>query len=363
MRSPLPFSRVSQSGWIVYYGRFNLYAILSGGTKRGNSADSFPNPVYFLHEYSRHRKANQLPEEMVTNSSIEQSNGKQGGGAEETERAQERAREDSEFQPVIIKRSDEALRHPDDTIELAIEEGLEQLNRPFISLILSSIAAGLILGFTAMAVAVVTHILAPTPLNVLTRLATAIVYPLGFVICIVGGTQLFTEHTATSVYPVLDSRASIFKLLRLWVTVLGGNIAGAILSGLLLRSTDEVIQARNGYLDIGEHLVKYTASSLILSAVLAGWLMAQGAWLILAARSTSSQILCIYIVTFLIGLGGLHHSIAGSVEILTAYFISDTFSLAQVLRFIAWAVLGNLIGGTIFVALLNYGHIKQTQFK
>lgn len=294
---------------------------------------------------------------------IKQQNQKQGENNEDTERAQERAREDSEFQPVIIKRTDETLRHPDDTIELAIEEGLEQLNRAFVSLILSSMAAGLILGFTAMAVGVVTHILAPTQLHVLTRLATAAVYPLGFVICIVGGTQLFTEHTATSVYPVLDRRASFRKLFRLWLTVLGGNLAGAVLSGLLLSSTDVIIQARNGYLEIAEHLVSYPTVSLVLSAILAGWLMALGAWLILAARSTSSQILCIYIVTFLIGIGGLHHSIAGAVEIMTAYFISDIYSLAEVGHFIASAVAGNLIGGSIFVALLNYGHIKQTQFQ
>lgn len=224
-------------------------------------------------------------------------------------------------------------------------------------------AAGLILGFTTMAVSVVTHILAPTQYHVLTRLATAVVYPLGFVICIVGGTQLFTEHTATSVYPVLDNRSSFGKLFRLWTTVLGGNLAGAFLSGLLLSRTEQIIQAREGYLNIAEHLVSSPTFPLVLSALLAGWLMAQGAWLVLAARSTSSQILCIYIVTFLIGIGGLHHSIAGSVEIMTAYFISDAYSLTHVGRFIVTAVIGNLIGGTIFVALLNYGHIKQTQFQ
>jgi formate/nitrite transporter FocA (FNT family) len=70
---------------------------------------------------------------------------------------------------------------------------------------------------------------------------------------------------------------------------------------------------------------------------------------------------CIYIVTFLIGLGGLHHSIAGSVEMFTALFISDDFSLLQGLRFISQAMLGNLIGGSVFVAILNYGHIRKTQ--
>lgn len=279
---------------------------------------------------------------------------------EDTERAQKRAREDSAFEQVIIKRSDETLRHPDDTLEMAIREGIEQLTRPFLSLALSSVAAGLILGFTVMAVGVVTTIFLVNHVQFLSRFATAVVYPLGFIICIISGTQLFTEHTATSFYPVLDNRIHFRKLVRLWATVIAGNLLGAVLSALLLCETDIIIQAREGYLDIGTHLVSYGALPLVLSAVLAGWLMAQGAWLVLATPSNSSQVLCIYIVTFLIGIGGLHHSIAGSVEMLTAYFISDQFTMGQVVFFIGWAIFGNLIGGTIFVALLNYGHIKET---
>ena len=89
--------------------------------------------------------------------------------------------------------------------------------------------------------------------------------------------------------------------------------------------------------------------------------MALAAWLVMATQPTLSQMVSIYIVTFIIGIGGLHHSIAGSVEIFTAYFISNHFSVSQVLRFIGMTIFGNLVGGSIFVALLNYGHIRETQ--
>ncbi len=89
--------------------------------------------------------------------------------------------------------------------------------------------------------------------------------------------------------------------------------------------------------------------------------MALGAWLVMATQPTMSQIISVYIVTFIIGIGGLHHSIAGSVEIFTAYLISDFFTLLQILKFIALAIVGNLVGGSIFVALLNYAHIRETQ--
>lgn len=246
---------------------------------------------------------------------------------------------------------------------MAIFEGLEQLKRRSYSLLLSSIAAGMILGFTAMAVAVVTAITQPIDSLLLQRLAMAMMYPLGFVICLMSGTQLFTEHTATAVYPVLDKRSSPSELVRLWIIVITGNLIGAFVSALLLTWSDDVIHAKQGYMIVGTHLTSYGASALLLSSVLAGWLMALGAWLIVATPPSTSQIVSIYIVTFLIGLGGLHHSIAGAVEMFTAFLIGNTFTLSQTARFIGLALTGNLIGGSVFVALLNYGHIRESQTK
>ncbi len=278
-----------------------------------------------------------------------------------TERELERTLEDQSYVPIILKRTDETRRHPDDILETAIGEGLEQLERPPLSLFLSAISAGLILGFTAMAVGVMTTLVAEFDSPALTRIAVAMVYPFGFVVCLMSGTELFTEHTATAVYPVLDQRSRVWRLLRLWVLVGLGNLIGAVVGAWMLTLAEEVIGARAGYLEIGRHLVEPANLPLFFSAVLAGFLMALGAWLILATPPTVSQLASIYIVTFLIGIGGLHHSIAGASEILTAFLIADEFSLRQVVRFIGMALMGNLAGGSLFVAGLNYAHIRKSR--
>ena len=278
------------------------------------------------------------------------------------ERKAERIEEDRSFVPVIIKRTDQHKRHPDDVLVAAIKEGLEQLNRPAMSLGLSSIAAGLILGFTAMAVGVATVTVEPFGFPpALSRMLVSLVYPLGFVICLMSGAELFTEHTATAVYPVLDRRAGVVKLLRLWCIVIVGNLIGATMSAGLLTLAEPVIGARAGYIEVGRHLVEPSSSALVVSAILAGWLMALGAWLVLTTPGGMSQIVSIFIVTFLIGMGGLHHSIAGSVEIFAALFASPEFTVGQSARFIGLALAGNLIGGSLFVAVLNYAHIRETQ--
>ncbi|WP_199610358.1 formate/nitrite transporter family protein [Flocculibacter collagenilyticus] len=279
----------------------------------------------------------------------------------ETKRVLERKQEDRAYVPVIVKRTDETFRHPDDILETAIHEGLEQHARPLVSLFLSAIAAGMILCFTVMAVAVVSQFASEFENPWLERLTIALFYPLGFVLCILSRTQLFTEHTATAVYPVLDEKSDFKGLIMLWLTVIAGNLVGGLISAQLLILADPVIQAEAGYIMIAKHLVHFDSVPLILSAVLAGWLMALGAWIVLSTHSTLSQIVSIYIVTFLIGIGGLHHSIAGSIEMIVGYLISDEFTLVQAVSFIGHALLGNMIGGSLFVAVLNYGHIRHSQ--
>jgi formate/nitrite transporter FocA (FNT family) len=97
---------------------------------------------------------------------------------------------------------------------------------------------------------------------------------------------------------------------------------------------------------------------ILLSAVLAGWLMGLMTWLVTAARDTTGQILAVWITAFVLGLIGLHHSIAGSIEILMALFAGAGPTFADFGKFLLWAVLGNAIGGSCFVALLKFGHVK-----
>lgn len=278
----------------------------------------------------------------------------------QVERSKERAQETQDYTSVIIKRTDETFRHPDDILQKAIEEGQLQYARPYLSLMLSSVAAGMIICFTVMLVGIMATITGDLKTG-FNKIFVALVYPLGFILVILSRSQLFTEHTATAFYPVLDRKNSFLSMFRLWGTVIAGNLLGGIVSASMLAMAEPAIHAKDGYAIIAEHIVQFPSSTLIISAILAGWLMALGAWLTLSTHSTSSQILCIYIVTFAIGLGGLHHSIAGTVELIVAYLTTEQFDLLNIIRAIGVMLVGNAIGGSIFVALLNYSHIRKLE--
>jgi len=284
-----------------------------------------------------------------------------GDAPHETDRSIERVREDRRSESVIIKRWDEARRHPDDILEHAITAGEEQLSRRGVSLFLSSIAAGLMLGFSAMAVGVVSTTIGAEPGTLSARLAIGLVYPVGFILCILSGTELFTEHTATAVYPVLDDRSRMRCLLRLWAIVWAGNLVGAACIATLLWQADGVIHAAPGYRAIVQDMLKPNTWQLLLSSVLAGWLMALGAWLVNATPPSINQTAAIFIVTFLIGFGHLHHSIAGSVELFVAMMCGLEVSAGDAISFISVVTVGNLLGGSLLAAALNYGHIRKSQ--
>lgn len=278
-----------------------------------------------------------------------------------TERTIERDREEEHLTSVIVKRWDEARRHPDDILEHTIRAGREQIERRGVSLFMSATAAGLILGFSVMAVGVVETLLPGGAPPFLSRFAHALVYPVGFILCILSGTELFTEHTATALYPVLDKRASPGKLLKLWALVWLGNMVGALLISVLLLVADDVIGAAQGYRALHEHLVDRGPWQLLASAFMAGWLMALGAWLVSATPPSINQTIAIYLVTFLIGIGRLHHSIAGAIELFTSLFAGSPIQPYGAARFIVLATVGNLLGGSLMVAILNYGHIRKSR--
>ena len=66
----------------------------------------------------------------------------------------------------------------------------------------------------------------------------------------------------------------------------------------------------------------------------------------------------VFIITALIGLGGLHHSIVGSIEVFAGLLVSD-ITFAQYGHFQLWSTIGNLIGGVFFVSLLKFSTVKN----
>jgi formate/nitrite transporter FocA (FNT family) len=95
--------------------------------------------------------------------------------------------------------------------------------------------------------------------------------------------------------------------------------------------------------------------TIFARAIFAGWLIALMVWLLPSAESARVSI--IIIITYLVGLGGLNHIIAGSTTML---YLVVTHSISWGTYFTAFffpTILGNIVGGVSLVAALGHAQV------
>ena len=236
----------------------------------------------------------------------------------------------------------------------AVRIGEDELKRSSTGLALSGLAAGLGMGLTALGSAA---ILADTGQGVAHHLLTTLLYPLGFIVVIVGRAQLFTENTLFPVILVLDRRRHLRNTLRLWAVVFTANVVGALLFAVLMIKAGAVSADVAGALSrLGSQTVQGGFGHLFWAGVAGGWIIALMAWLVTASRFTIGQIALVYLMTFVVGAAGLVHCIAGSAEALSAV-LTGQVAVGTYLLWLLAATLGNTVGGVIIVSLLNYGQV------
>jgi formate/nitrite transporter FocA (FNT family) len=234
-------------------------------------------------------------------------------------------------------------------------EGEEELQRTTSALAWSGLAAGLSMGFSLVAEGLLSAYL---PNAAWTPLLSKLGYCVGFLIVVLGRQQLYTETTLTAVLPLLSKRdaATAIGVLRLWGTVLLANVVGTFLFALCVAKIpifpphvqEALAAASQGGTEGGFGVI-------FMRAVFAGWLIALMVWLLPAAESAKVSI--IIITTYLIGLGGFNHVIAGSVKVL---FLVVTGALTPgdyVFRFFLPTLLGNIVGGVSLVAFLGHAQV------
>jgi formate/nitrite transporter FocA (FNT family) len=233
-------------------------------------------------------------------------------------------------------------------------EGTEELERPSSSVWWSGLAAGLTMGCSMVAQGILQASLPDTPYR---ELIAAFGYCLGFLFVTMGRQQLFTETTLTVVLPVLHGTHAIRDVARYWSILFVANIlatvlfaAAAMIPGLFKPDT---LQA---FTELGRHAVEPGFLLVLVKAVFAGWLIALMVWLLPAAAS--ARFFVIIAVTWLIGVARFSHVIAGSVEGAFAAFAGAIPWDRYVIGFLLPALVGNSIGGVVFVALLNHAQVK-----
>jgi formate/nitrite transporter FocA (FNT family) len=236
----------------------------------------------------------------------------------------------------------------------------QELSRSTISLLISGFAGGTFMGLSAMGNAIVLALLTSGGAIAATgtvQVVAKMFYPLGFIVVILGRSQLFTENTLYPVALVLSEKRHFWNTMRLWSAVLPSNVLGALafasLAALTPALKPEFVQALS---QLGLEALHNPPATVFWSGVLGGWIIALAAWLVSGSHSITGSVMIIWMLTFVVGLGNFAHCIATSGEILVAVLTNQ----APWRAYPAWllaAVAGNICGGVGMVTLIEYGQV------
>ena len=262
------------------------------------------------------------------------------------------------MEPKAAKQDEpEAKRPGREILRQELQEALASMEGSTRTLCLSGVSAGLDIGFSPLLVAVMrTQTGGQLPQAVI-EILSANMYAVGFVFVVLGRTELFTEQTSLAVLPVLNRDVPVTLLARQWSVIYISNLVG----GAVFAAIAVAVMPSLGVIEpkvlgeIARHHLEHSAGTMFLSGVLAGWLMGLLSWLVAAGRETISQILIVWLVASAIGFAHLHHVIVGGVQLMMAAFAGQGVTAADFGRFLLFVTLGNIVGGSFFVALIKYG--------
>lgn len=249
----------------------------------------------------------------------------------------------------------EAPLNADLTYEMIRRRGQDELLRPSAALFFSGLAAGLSMGFSLVAEGLLQAYMPDVPWR---PLVTKLGYSVGFLMITLGSQQLFTENTLTAIIPLLSRRtgSAFMSVCRLWGVVLAANLIGALVFAVVVAHTsifEPPVPA--AFHLIGMEASHGSFSTLFVQGIFAGWLIAMMVWMLPAAQSDKAVI--VILMTYLIGIGGFPHIIAGSVEVLYVVVTGEIPWSDYLLRYAPATLLGNILGGVALVSALNYAQV------
>ncbi len=237
------------------------------------------------------------------------------------------------------------------------KQGEDELARPSSSLFWSAVAAGVSMMASVSVSGALHHYLPDTPWR---EAVTALGYPVGFLIVVLGRMQLFTEQTVVAILPFAreSTWGNFRRVARLWTLVFLGNMAGTgAIAALVIYGQVQPPEILAGMLAVSGKLQETGALQTALHAIPAGFIMAAVAWINSAEERIGFPI--VLVLTLAISLCHFTHVIAGAAEAWLLLW-SGHASLGWVVGgFMIPALIGNVIGGTGLFAVLAHAQVRQ----
>jgi len=243
------------------------------------------------------------------------------------------------------------------------EVGVTKATMPVLTLCALAILAGafIALGSLFFTVTMTTATTGQPPAFGLMRLVGGLTFSLGLILVVVGGAELFTGNNLIAM-AWASGRVTTQQVMRNWGWVYLGNLVGAVGTVVLVWLAGVQTMGDGA---VGETMVQIARSKIALDpvsalarGVLCNVLVCLAVWLCMGARTVTDKILAIVFPITAFVACGFEHSVANMyflpIGVALAAGTSAPLSVTGALSNLALVTLGNVLGGTVLVALVYW---------
>lgn len=265
-----------------------------------------------------------------------------------------------------------SFKSPADTAKACVGIAALKETAPLSNLLILSFLAGAYIAFGGLLAEVVTGgaVAGGVPVG-LNKLIFGAVFPVGLMLVVIAGSELFTGNCMYMPFGLLTGKASIMGTIRNWIGSWIFNLVGALFVAYFLAVASGILTAppwEAGALTIaktkalggaqfvaaGKTVTSLSWDKVFWRAIGCNWLVCLAVYLAIASDDIIGKILGIWFPIFAFVAIGFEHVVANMFFIPVGIFLGGVTWSQFFINNMIPATLGNIIGGAIFVAALYW---------
>ncbi|AWB45611.1 formate/nitrite transporter [Paenibacillus sp. CAA11] len=250
---------------------------------------------------------------------------------------------------------------PQQIMQITAEAGVKKAKLPWSALLILGFFGGafISLGFLLDIRVIGT---APKDWGSITGFIGASVFPIGLVLTVLAGGELLTGNMMTMSLAWFARKIRFVDVLKNWIIVLAMNFVGAIFVayffGHIVGLTEGDYLAKT--LAIAHAKVHEGFTEAFISAIGCNWLVCLAIWLANGSKDSVGKFAGIWFPVMAFVAIGFQHVVANMFVIPAAIFAGELNWGDYFTNFVP-VLLGNLVGGAVFVSLAYFGAYRRRQ--
>lgn len=241
----------------------------------------------------------------------------------------------------------------ENVLQSAEKKHLFLKNNPF-GYFISSMLAGIFVGVSIILIYTIGGLLNGADS---TRIVMGICFGVSLSLVVFSGSELFTGNHFVMTLGSLHGRVRWSNTIKLWIVCFLGNLTGSILVAYVYHLTGlSDGQVGAFILTVSQSKMNASVLALFTRGILCNILVCIATWCTFRCKEEVAKLILIFWCLFVFITSGFEHSVANMSLLSVALFseLSDSISIMGYLYNIIVVSIGNLIGGTLFMAVPYY---------